>query len=234
MSWIELAPSFVMRSYLAWCSTLNRAMPRLRVAGIDIFVSPTTCKPIHGEAGLVDAVSSGETVLDLGTGSGIIAIAAARRGASTTASDISDAALADAIANAERNGVDINFQLADCYVGIRGKFDHIFSHLPYIESDIGVDHNSQWAATYPSFVERVIAGASDHLTSSGTLTLFWPKNKHRRVERLASETGLVLRSVEPWHPGSLKLAALRWLYLDIGFASTKYVLEQESREEPSE
>ena len=52
------------------------------------------------------AVESGEAVLDIGCGTGSVAITAARRGADVTGVDITPSMLADARANAERAGVD--------------------------------------------------------------------------------------------------------------------------------
>jgi len=57
-------------------------------------------------AALVDSVRAGDRVLDVGCGSGVLAIAAARLGAShATATDVDPRAIVDTHANAERNGV---------------------------------------------------------------------------------------------------------------------------------
>ncbi len=59
-------------------------------------------------AALEQHVHAGHRVLDLGCGSGVLAIAAARLGATTvTAVDIDDAALTATAANAKANGVDV-------------------------------------------------------------------------------------------------------------------------------
>lgn len=57
---------------------------------------------------LRDAIAGGETVLDYGSGSGILAIAAARLGATqVTATDVDPQALVASRANALANGVDV-------------------------------------------------------------------------------------------------------------------------------
>ena len=83
----------------------------------------------------------GAKILDVGTGSGAIAVALAKsiEGAKVTAVDISDVALEIAAENAERNGVNIAFYKADALgdMSSLGEFDIIVSNPPYIpQSDI--------------------------------------------------------------------------------------------------
>jgi release factor glutamine methyltransferase len=83
---------------------------------------------------------SAARVLDVGTGSGCIAISIAKLnvGATIVAVDVSDEALAVARRNAERHGVAgrIQFLNSDLYAGIEDKtpFDLIVSNPPYISS----------------------------------------------------------------------------------------------------
>lgn len=69
-------------------------------------------------------------VLDIGTGSGAIAVALARRGVAVTAIDTSDAALEIARANA--GDLPIRFAKAD--VWLDGVYDLVVSNPPYIPS----------------------------------------------------------------------------------------------------
>ena len=83
----------------------------------------------------------GARILDIGTGSGAIAISLAKivKGAKVVAVDISPEALAIAKRNAERLGAEVEFVEADALGDLShlGKFDIIVSNPPYIpQSDI--------------------------------------------------------------------------------------------------
>ena len=88
---------------------------------------------------VVGAAEEGNSVLDLCTGSGAIAIAAFKelekynRAVKMTAVDISADALEVAKENAKRNDAkDIKFMQSDLFEKVRGKFDIIVTNPPYI------------------------------------------------------------------------------------------------------
>jgi len=77
-------------------------------------------------------------VLELGTGSGAIAIALAieRPGLGIVATDVSEAALALARRNARDHGAEIDFVLSDWFDALRpGQFDLIVSNPPYVPAE---------------------------------------------------------------------------------------------------
>lgn len=77
---------------------------------------------------LSEAVRPGMRVLDLGTGSGVLAIAAAKLGAQTVAVDIDPVAVAAARENAERNRVAIEVRKGSLEAA-PGPFDLIVANL---------------------------------------------------------------------------------------------------------
>ena len=109
--------------------------------GLDFEVTPDVLIPRHDTETLVNEalarMPGAGSVLDIGTGSGCIAIVLATRlpGALVTAIDISAAALTMARRNAERNGVAVEFLLGSLLEPVSGRhFDLIVSNPPYIPS----------------------------------------------------------------------------------------------------
>lgn len=109
--------------------------------GLEFEVTPDVLIPRHDTETLVNEalarMPDAGSVLDIGTGSGCIAIALARRlpGVPVTAVDISEAALTVARRNAERNTVAIEFLAGSLLEPVAGRhFDLIVSNPPYIPS----------------------------------------------------------------------------------------------------
>lgn len=121
-------------------------------------------------------------ILDIGTGSGAIAISlkSARPDWHVTASDISSEALQLAKENSERKQVSLDFIESDVFNQISGKFDVIISNPPYIayddEGEVGVNvlasepHLALFADEDGfAIYRRIIEGANSHLTEDGKL-----------------------------------------------------------------
>ena len=113
--------------------------------GLDLLVTPATLIPRPETAELVERINlkseiinlkSQIHVLDVGTGSGCIAIALkkAHPSWSVTGIDISPEAIAIARENARRNKVDVRFEVADIFDfnEENPKFDIVVSNPPYI------------------------------------------------------------------------------------------------------
>ena len=113
--------------------------------GLDLLVTPATLIPRPETAELVERINKptqtlpeGKAlkVLDVGTGSGCIAIALkkAHPSWSVTGIDISPEAIAIARENARRNNVEVNFQVVDIFDfnEKNPKYDIVVSNPPYI------------------------------------------------------------------------------------------------------
>lgn len=76
-------------------------------------------------------------VVDVGTGTGAIALAIAHElpDAIVTATDISADALALARENAQANGLDVTFVQSDLLASVDGPFDLVVSNPPYVRVD---------------------------------------------------------------------------------------------------
>ena len=77
----------------------------------------------------------GKKVLDLGCGSGLLAVTAAIHGGEVTATDINPIALKNTGENAKRFDVNVKLIESDLFNKIGGKFDLILFNPPYIPSD---------------------------------------------------------------------------------------------------
>ncbi len=83
-------------------------------------------------------VEQGERVADIGTGSGILAILAAKRGGKVTATDIDHLAIAAARRNSELNRVTVDIRHGDLFADLSKPLDVIIANLPqaFIEAQI--------------------------------------------------------------------------------------------------
>lgn len=121
-------------------------------------------------------------VLDIGTGSGAIAISlkSARPDWQVTASDISQGALQLAEENSKLNQVSLDFVESDVFGQITGTFDVIISNPPYIaygdKDEVGMNvlasepHLALFADEDGFAVYRqIIEGAGEHLSENGKL-----------------------------------------------------------------
>ena len=161
--------------------------------GLEFAVSPAVLIPRPDTEVLVNEASRraqawrAPRIVDLGTGSGIVAIMLALRlpKALVTAVDLSPAALAVARANALRHGANVRFLAGDWYQPLGAeRFDLIVANPPYIAdgdphlAQDGLPFEPQTALTDGvaggdgmACVDAIVAGARDHLTPGGWLLI---------------------------------------------------------------
>ena len=133
---------------------------------------------------LAENPESNLSVLDIGTGSGAIALALAKNRPdwSVTAVDISQAALELASENAKNQNLNIFFKKSDCFAEISEKYDIIVSNPPYIsrkdESEVGLNvlHSEPHLALFAdedglAIYRRIAEGAKEYLKNGGKIYL---------------------------------------------------------------
>ncbi len=175
--------------------------------GLSFEVSPAVLIPRHDTEVLIEealrVVPHAKTVLDIGTGSGCIAIALAHRlpQAVVVAVDLSTDALVVARHNAERNGVAVEFLLGSFLQPVAGRtFDLIASNPPYIttadladlqpevrdfEPRLALDGGQDGLDAY----RVIIAEAPDFLNPGGWLLLELGAGQDGDVEALLVKAG---------------------------------------------
>jgi release factor glutamine methyltransferase len=143
------------------------------------------------------------TVLDIGTGSGCIAVSLARQlpSATITAVDVSDTALAVARRNAEKNDVVIEFLHGSLFEPVVGRrFDLIVSNPPYIPSrdietlepevrDFDPRRALDGGADGLDFYRSLIPSALKHLNNHGWLLVEIGIGQEQDVKKLLQDSG---------------------------------------------
>jgi release factor glutamine methyltransferase len=148
---------------------------------MDVLTPPGVFTPISDSRQLADAVRReplGKTALDLCTGTGIVALAAAESGARVTAVDVSRKALLAVRMNARRHGRRIHTLRGHLFDVVPGqRFDLITANPPYVPSpDVDLPARGlprAWAAGPDGRVvlDEICDGAAAHLRPGGVLLL---------------------------------------------------------------
>ncbi len=150
---------------------------------------------------LVELAQNGQRVLDVGTGSGAIALAIAneRTGVRVTGIDNSFDAIEAARANAARLGLNVELLIADLIVG--GPYELIVSNPPYVR-------DSDWPGLQPEItlfepsealkagpdgldvIRDLVPAAAEVLARGGMLGIEVGQGQARTVEGLFERAGL--------------------------------------------
>ncbi|MFF9626127.1 methyltransferase [Streptomyces griseosporeus] len=129
-------------------------------------MTPCPVSPILGGA-IFAEVQEGDRVLDMGTGSGSLAITAAAKASEVLAVDINPDAVEAVLANAQRNGVAdrVQARVSDVFSAVEGTFDLIIFNPPF-----------QW------FAARDVADSATTDEGYGALTRFFGEARQYLAE----------------------------------------------------
>ena len=160
-------------------------------------------KPEDDSYLLVDALLAhdlgGKRVLDMGTGTGIVAVAAARAGADVTAVDVNPLAVRCCEENARRNGVRIRVILSDLFERVDGTYDFITFNPPYLPgTDDDPDYDLAWSGGKDgrAVVDRFLVQFPRYLRRDGALLLVQSSlNDPEKTKHLLKELGFCTRIV---------------------------------------
>lgn len=146
----------------------------------------------------------GAAVLDVFTGSGVLAVAAARATKDVTAVDVSRRAVACARINARLNGVAVRALRGDLFAPVAGeRFDAIVANPPYVPGELAADRARGAARAWEggpdgrALLDRLCAEAPDHLRPLGVLLLVQSSvSGLEATARLLTRSGLDAEVVE--------------------------------------
>lgn len=164
--------------------------------GLELKVTPDVLIPRSSTESLVERAGVPESFLDVGTGSGAVAIALAVRGSRGVATDISPKALAVARENARRHGVAGRIEFVEADLFVNGSFELVIANPPYVTS-------AEFAKLPPEVlheprvaldggpdgldvIRRIIAGARRYAPQ---LVLECAPHQMEQVQALALEAG---------------------------------------------
>ena len=168
-----------------------------------VLALPGVFRPISDSWMLVEAVQAEPALqrratLDLCTGSGIVAVAAARAGAKAAAVDVSKRALASAWLNARRNGCRVDVRRGHLFDAVGSElFDLITANPPYVPSPDGPEHARGAARAWEAgadgraLLDEICDRAWRHLRPGGALLVVHSSliGDDRTLDRLR-ESGL--------------------------------------------
>lgn len=185
----EIVPQQVLTSFKALVTKRAARTPLVHLTGsrefygLDFKITPSVLTPRTETEVMVDLaishVPKNGRLIDIGTGSGAIAIAIAhhRPDLQVTATDVSDTELSIARDNAKTHKTDVEFLVSDLWDSVSGQFDAVVSNLPYLENEADLMPEVKKEPAVALFggpdgldlYRRFFNQISDHLQSGGLL-----------------------------------------------------------------
>ena len=186
--------------------------------------APLALSPLEREESVWGVGGRAVRLLDLGTGSGILAVTLKleRPAWRVTAVDVSPEALATASANARFHGADVRFLLSDGFEALLGEsFDLIVSNPPYIGDDEPLPRDVRdWepggalfsGPTGLEFYARLANEAPAHLEDGGLLLVEVGHTQAEAVRALFEGAGWNHEGTRRDLSGVERVLAFRWSY----------------------
>lgn len=192
-----------------------------------LLLRPPTVYRAQGDTWLLAAALEAESpgpgtrCLDLCSGSGALALAAARRGASVTAIDVSWRAVVATRINCGLRGLPVSARRGDLFEPVAGeRFDLVVSNPPYVVA--ASDRLPRWGPARSwdagtegrAVIERICERAPAHLSPGGVILLVFSRLCDEELvagllERSGLATEVAARALEPFGP--VMTGRARWL-----------------------
>ncbi len=144
--------------------------------GIKLRLHPQVYEPAEDTFLLAEtlAVKEGEVALDVGTGTGLIALLMARKARFVLGVDINPLAVELARENARLNGIkNVEFRLSDLFERVEEKFDAITFNAPYLpgEPEEPIDLALVGGKTGREVLDRFIKEVPEYLNPGGVVQI---------------------------------------------------------------
>jgi release factor glutamine methyltransferase len=125
---------------------------KVKVLGLNLLVGPSVFHPsLYFSSKFMGSFIQtldleNKTVLDVGTGSGILALTAAKKGARVMAIDINPKAVETAQQNAVGNGLEVEVLQSDLFSELSQQFDVVVVNPPFFMSEVNSVAEHAWNA----------------------------------------------------------------------------------------
>ena len=187
---------FIIRSFQM--KFLKRS-DEVNVRGERYIVSETVFNPklFYSSELMIDAlnyidISPNDLVLDMGTGSGILAIESAKKGAKVIAIDINRDAIKCARKNAKIHNVDIEILCSDLFSCLKRRkiFDLIIFNIPYLDLKPRDTFDLSICDYKKEILKRFLDESHHHLKDGGKILIAYSTVSNlREAERIFREKG---------------------------------------------
>lgn len=195
---VRFVLSRTLKPYLRW--HLRKPRP-YRFRDLELVIRPGVFHPglFYSTRFLIEYLEGfdlrGKSVWELGSGSGLISLVAARRGARVTASDINPDAVEALRDAARKNQVSVEVIAADLFERMAGRrFDWIVINPPYYKRRPDTMAQRAWyAGERYEFFERLFAGLGGHMKTDTTACMVLADGCDvARIAALARQHGFAL------------------------------------------
>ena len=144
--------------------------------GLQILLDENVYEPAEDTFLLAETVKvrPGERALDVGTGTGLIALLMAKKARYVLGVDINPKAVELARKNARLNGIkNVEFKVSDLFERVEGKFDVITFNAPYLPGrpEEPIDFALVGGERGREVIDRFIAEVPDYLSAEGRVYL---------------------------------------------------------------
>lgn len=142
-----------------------------KYSGISIESCQGVYRPAEDTFLVLDNIIPGNTVLEVGCGTGIISVYCAKIGRKVTCCDVAQAARNCTEKNAIRNHVELEILDSQLFGNISGKYETIIFNPPYLPTDGDIEESEQWDGGRDGFdiIRPFFKSAADHLEDHGSI-----------------------------------------------------------------
>lgn len=146
---------------------------------------------------------NGKTVLELGSGSGLISGYCASKGAMVTASDINDEALKELSVQSRENNWDVITVYSDLFENVHFHFDYILINPPFLpKKSTSITETSFYAGENFEFFDQLFKQLKVRTLRDSEVLLFLPEEAELfPICRRSKEHHLTLKTLKVIHKG---------------------------------